>query len=200
MLSKLTSKHVFKNLVHWNKMSLYVKPRKYVDPDVIKEKEEFNQAMIDIKKKYKQEFIADSKEELRQSVENYKKDRIAKYNRDLVMERHNIINVAMHTHKLIKSLNEKEIEDKQKSYWRDLRQMQRFREREMYIKAVEVDMTPPSPPPAVLDHGHYYERLQNLAMLAEQGRYEEMEKVLKNEDIVNEKNLHLVPIFRNIKK
>lgn len=79
--------------------------------------------------------------------------------------------------------------------------MRRFKEREMYLRASQLDLlSPPVPPPGLLDHGQYFERLQNLALLADQARYEDLEKVLRNEDIINEKNLHLVPLFRNIKK
>ena len=106
----------------------------------------------------------------------------------------------MHAKNLITQLKKKEIENEEKEYWRNINDMKKLRERQMYLIAAEVDSTPPTPPPAILDHGQYFERLQNLALLADQGKYEDMEKVLKNEDVIQEKNIHLVPLFRNIKR
>lgn len=69
----------------------------------------------------------------------------------------------------------------------------------MYLQAIHIDHSAPTPPPTVLDNGEYYERLQNLALLSMQGDYEGVEKVLNNEDIVNEKNVYLKPLYRELK-
>jgi hypothetical protein len=77
--------------------------------------------------------------------------------------------------------------------------MQKLRERQLYLQALHIDQTAPTPPPTVIDNGMYYERLQNLAFLSEQGRYDDVEKVLKNQEIVDEKNIYLQPLYRQLK-
>lgn len=78
--------------------------------------------------------------------------------------------------------------------------MKKLRMRQMYLQAIQIDHNPPAPPPTILDNGLYYERLQNLAFLTQKGQYAEVEKVLKNEEVVDEKNLYLKPLYRNLKK
>ena len=77
--------------------------------------------------------------------------------------------------------------------------MKTLRERQMYLQAIQIDHSAPSPPPTVLDHGLYYERLQNLAFLSMHGKYKEVENVLNNKEIVDEKNIYLQPLFRQLK-
>lgn len=77
--------------------------------------------------------------------------------------------------------------------------MQKLRERQLYLQALHIDQTAPTPPPTVIDNGMYYERLQNLAFLSEQGRYDDVEKVLKNEETIDEKNIYLQPLYRQLK-
>jgi len=77
--------------------------------------------------------------------------------------------------------------------------MKTLRERQMYLQAIQIDQSAPTPPPTVLDHGLYYERLQNLAFLSMHGKYKEVENVLNNKEIVDEKNIYLQPLFRQLK-
>jgi hypothetical protein len=54
-------------------------------------------------------------------------------------------------------------------------------------------------PHSVINHNEYYSRLQNLALLVEQGDYAALEKVLEDKDNIEFKNKLLRPLYREIK-
>jgi len=54
-------------------------------------------------------------------------------------------------------------------------------------------------PQTVLNFGEYQQKLQKLAMLAEQGDNKEMQAVLDNQQVAERKNKLLQPLFREIK-
>ena len=174
--------------------------RKVQDPDVLKERADFLEQMKEYRKKYKVEFQGIQEEVNANFMKENKERLIRAHRRDLDKERTSIIKIAMHTKNQIMRLYKKEIDHEERDKWRAVKEMKKLRERQMYLQAIHIDHEAPTPPPAVLDHEQYFERLQNLALLAEKGQYEEMEKVLKNQEIVDEKNMYLQPIFRNIKK
>ena len=54
-------------------------------------------------------------------------------------------------------------------------------------------------PNSILHHKEYLEKLQRMAKFAEQGDYKNLEKVINNEDFIQEKNTMLTPIYRDLK-
>lgn len=54
-------------------------------------------------------------------------------------------------------------------------------------------------PPTIISHKDYYRRLQKQAILYDQGKYEEAEKVRMNKEVINYKNKMLINIFRDLK-
>ncbi len=60
------------------------------------------------------------------------------------------------------------------------------------------DLTP-AIPHKIINHHDYYERLERIAVLTENGDFEELEKMIHDQDTKKLKNNLLVPIFRDIK-
>jgi hypothetical protein len=54
-------------------------------------------------------------------------------------------------------------------------------------------------PQTILNYGEYQQKLQNLAFYAEQGDHESMQKLLDKEEVMEQKNTLLQPIFRDLK-
>jgi hypothetical protein len=54
-------------------------------------------------------------------------------------------------------------------------------------------------PQTILNYGEYQNKLQNLAFYAEQGDHESMQKLLDKEEVIEQKNAILQPLFRDIK-
>ena len=207
-LAKLHSKFITPAVVKTRSTGLFftqtmnyrVYRRKYVDPDILTERAEFLAKMKEYRIRNREEFKAIQGEVNNNFMLENKERLIRAHRRDGDKERTSIIKIAMHTKNLITHLKKREIEQEEKDKWKAINEMKKLRERQMYLQAIQIDHEAPTPPPAVIDHEQYFERLQNLALLAEKGMYEEMEKVLKNQEIVDEKNIYLQPLFRNIKK
>lgn len=187
-------------LFHVPTMGYKVKRPRYVDPDIIQERNEFQKKLSEYRKAHKAEYERVQREANEKYIAEETLARIQRHRKNLDRERTSIIKVAMHTKNLIRNLNKKEIEQDEKERMRAVNEMMKLRKRQMYLQAIQIDHTPPTPPATILNDTLYYERLQNLAFLSEQGHYEEVEKVLKNQELVDEKNLHLQPIYRKLKQ
>lgn len=54
-------------------------------------------------------------------------------------------------------------------------------------------------PQTILNHQEYQAKLQRLAMFADQGDNKKMQQILDNEQVIDQKNVLLQPIFRDLK-
>ena len=54
-------------------------------------------------------------------------------------------------------------------------------------------------PQTILNHSEYQTKLQRLAMFADQGDNKMMQSILDNEQVIDQKNVLLQPIFRDLK-
>jgi hypothetical protein len=178
-----------------------------IDPDVLAEREEFKNKMKEYRSWNRKEYerIQAEVDHKYHNPASEELTEMAKYmldvrKRDLDRERTSIIKIAKHTKNQIDHLKSRAIRQAEIDKWKAIQDMQKLRERQMYLQAIQIDHSPPAPPPAILDYGLYYQRLQNIAFLSVHGRYEEVEKALKNQEVVDEKNVYLKPIYRNLRK
>ena len=195
------------NLFSLPKMSFGVKRWRHIDPDVLAERREYYRQVSEYRKRHKEEY-----ERVQAEADHryYNPDSegpteevkimINQMRKNLTKERTSIIKIAMHTKNQIMHLEKKEIEQEEKDKWKRIRDMQKLRERQMYLQALQIDSSAPIPSPTIVDFTQYYERLQNLAMLTVHGNYDEAEKLLKNQETVEEKNIYLQPLYRSLKQ
>ena len=203
VLSAMKSKTLFQLPA----MSFAISRRKKLDPDVLAEREEFYRQISLYRKRHKEEYerLQAEKDRLYYDPESDElppeiQKLVERRRKNETKERTSIIKVAMHTKRQIMHREKKEIETLEKEKWHQINDMMKMRERQMYLQALQIDDNPPIPPPTIVDFTHYYERLQNIAMLTVHGKYEEVEKALKHQETIDEKNLHLQPLFRKLKK
>lgn len=187
-------------------MGLRVKYPSFKDPEVIAEREAFYKEWTAYRKFHKEEYkrLVDIENKKYHNPEAehlpiQASAMLEAHRRRLTRERNSIIKVAMHTKNMMHNLIKKDIENKEKQKWHNIEDMKKLRERQMYLNALQIDHSAPVPPPTIIDHGQYYERLQNLAFLSQQGLYEEVEKSLNNKEVVDEKNHYLQPLYRTLR-
>ncbi|CAI2361986.1 unnamed protein product [Moneuplotes crassus] len=177
------------------------------DPDVIAERMEYYRQITEYRRRHKEDYErhvaeVDSKfwDPDSDQLPPVQEKMLSDLRQRQTNERTSIIKVAMLAKNKIRHLHKREIETEEKNKWHRIKDMQKLRERQMYLQALKIDTSAPVPSPTIVDFTHYYERLQNLAMLTIHGNYSEAEKLLRNEETVEEKNIYLQPLYRNLKK
>lgn len=177
------------------------------------ERRVYAEAMSKLRKQHLQEYWERQTQVENAYLERWQVERREKQRRDMDRWRTAICNIAMHTKKQITGLQKKELTLLEKMRRRDLKETKRAMDNRIMLDVMEVDsrkwptLTNLNErvdenvvlPQTILNYGEYQQKLQNLAFYAEQGDHESMQKLLDKEEVMEQKNTLLQPIFRDLK-
>lgn len=187
--------------------------QKRVDPVFEEEKRVYAEELSKMRKQHLKEYWERQTQVENAYLAKYQQERREKQKRDLDRWRTAICNISMHTKKQMLDLQKKERELLEKMRRRDLRETKRAMDNRIMLDVMQIDSRKwPTLnnlnetvnenvvlPQTILNYGEYQAKLQNLAFYAEQGDHESMQKLLDKEEVMEQKNTFLQPIFRDLK-
>eukprot|EP00347_Sterkiella_histriomuscorum_P012490 403368376 len=181
---------------------------------------DYKQDMIDytakmsvMRKNHKKEYWQQHTQVENEFLDRFRKDRLDAQRKELDKWRTRICTISMSTKKQLQDLERKEDKLLDNMRKTDLMNMKRAMQNKIMLDVMQIDSRRwPTLldmnskinenvilPQTILNYQEYQQKIQNLAFYAEQGDHEAMQKILDNESIMEKKNLHLQPIFRDLK-
>lgn len=195
-------------------MSLRVRVRREINHGFETERRQVKEQTKEFRKAHREEFWNTQTQAENMWLQQYREERAAKQLNDMNRWRSAVCRVAMSTKKKLAGLEKRNSKLLETMRMEDLRQLRDSTDKRLMLDAMEIESTRNWPdllnleskintdvvlPQTILNFAEYQEKLQRLAMYAEQGDHAAMQAVLDNQNSIDKKNVLLQPMFRELK-